>query len=289
MRIVRVSFVVAVALVILGGCAEQRVEEPVSPPDAQIAQGESEEAAQQVDLTAYINVSSGCQDPTVELLNELDAQYDSVAVEVVDFGTPEGMERMEEDDVGCMALLFDGSPVVRLPGDEGAEGRLITFYFPPGFGWSHEDLKDVFAAIDTGEAEILSEEEAKEALEPTQVALQVEVNQVDDAAQVLMNGEVAFTITEQAGGKTPMERAEAVRDGLVEWASEPVHPHQLSLQDADEGWVIFGRDIELAHVYPADAEAAGVEPGRKLASQWFTSIRRAIIAAADQGTEDPSD
>jgi hypothetical protein len=276
-------------LALLAGCAEQQTAEaPVEPPqeEAELVTGETEDQAdaqpEAHKLTAYINVASGCQDWTVDLVNDLDEQYESIDVEIVDFGTPEGMKRLNEDGVSCMALLFDGSPVVRLPGEDG-EGQVVTFFFPVGFGWTHEDLKQAFAGIDSGEAEILSEDEARDALAPEAVEIAVTVEETDEGASVLMNDMVVGTITEEAGGNTPMERAEATRDAIEEWTSEPVHPRQLGMTDADDGWSITGRGEELVHLYKADAKAAGVEPGKKLARDWFKAVRCGIVAAARGG------
>jgi len=293
-RLQTLLLLVASIVVLLSGCPQQ-LQPGETVPDAGelVAPGpeEAEAPSGPVQLIAYINVSSGCQDWTVEVLNDLDEQYDSVDMEIIDFGTPEGMKRLEQDGVSCMALLFDGSPVLRLP-EEGGGKRTVTFYFPVGFGWTHDDLKQAFAAIDTGEAEILSEEEAREALAPEAVEMEVTVEETDEGVDVLMNGQVALTITEEAGGQTPLQRAEAAKAALEEWTDEPVHPHQLKVMDEDDGWSVLGRGTELVRVYKADAEAAGVEPGKKLASRWFKGIRCGIVGAARsrQDTEgvDPS-
>jgi hypothetical protein len=238
-----------------------------------------------VELTAYINVAHGCQEPTVELLKELAQQYDDVVdTEIVDFGSPEGLERWQKDGLKCMAFMFEGSPVVRIPG-EGGQKRTVIFYFPVGFSWTHEDLKQTFAAIATGEAEILSEEEARKALAPVPVEVQVEVREVAEGAEVVMNGEVAFTVTQEAGGETPLQRAQAAKGALEEWTSEPVHTTQLSLMDAEKGWSILADGKELIRVYKADADAAGVEQGKKHAAEWMKGINGAIVAAVRAGQE----
>ena len=281
MRLPTALMLVAIAAAVLAGCAEQRVadQQPVAVPEPPQGEMAGDEATEPVEVDAYINVSSGCQQWTVDVLNELAEQYkDSIDVETIDFGQPEGMKRMKENGINCMTLLFDGSPVVRIPDEQGG-ARVVTFFFPVGFGWTHDDLRDAFAAVASGEAEFLSEEEARKALEPVPVDMEVTVEQTDEGADVLMDGQVAFTITEEAGGKTPMERAEAAKEALTEWTSQPVHPHQLGIVDAPGGWSIIGKDTELVRVYEEDAEAAGVEPGKKLASEWFSGIRSGVVAA----------
>jgi hypothetical protein len=268
---------VALALVVLTGCTERAAQQSPEPPAREIAGTPTDT----VKLTAYINVTSRCQDPTVELLKELAQQYaDCVKMELVDFGTPEGKKRLDEDEVACMALLFNGSPVVRIPGEDG-EKRTVTFYFPVGFGWTHDDLRQTFAAIESGEIEVLDEREARAALAPELIEMKVTVNEADGAAEVLMNGQVAFTITEDGGGRTPLQRAETAKEALEEWTSEPVHPHQLQVMDAEQGdgWSVQANGKELVHVYEGDAEAAGVTPPKKYAAEWLRGIRYGISVA----------
>jgi len=271
----------ASALIVLAGCQERPTQGPIEPP-ADALQPEADET---VHLTAYINVASGCQDWTVTLLKELDEQYDAIDVEIIDFGMPEGAGKMAQDDVHCMALLFDGSPVVRIRGEDG-QPRLVTFYFPVGFGWTHDDLRQTFAAIASGEAEILSEDEARVALAPTPVEMEVGLRETDEGVDVLMNGQIAIAITEPGGGQTPLERAQAARDAIEEWTSEPVHPRQLRVTDTEQGWTVAANGNELVHVYPPDAAAAGVQPGKKYAAQWLDGIRCGIVAAARNGQEE---
>ncbi len=268
--------VFASMLVLLTGCPAPQAQPPMDPPDREIAR----EATHTVELTAYINVASGCQVPTTDLLEKLVEQSDgAVVMEMVDFGTRSGVERMKQDGVDCLTLLFDGSPVMRIPGEDG-EKRTVTFYFPAGFGWTHEELEQTFAAIESGEAEILSEEEARKVLAPVAVEMTVAVKETDDGVDVLMNGEVAFTIAQGAGDQTPLERAEAAKSALEVWTSGPVHPHDVRLAEEEDGWSVTGSGDELAHVYKADAEAAGVASVRKCASEWVRGIKGSITTAA---------
>jgi hypothetical protein len=91
-------------------------------------------------LTAYINVASGCQRPTEALLKDLVAKYPGrIAVEVIDFGSPEGRRRWLADGQHCMAILLDGSPKM----DIVFKGATVTvaFHMPPGHGWLLEELE----------------------------------------------------------------------------------------------------------------------------------------------------
>ncbi len=262
-------------LVLLLGCPAPQTQAPVEPPELAIA--DQQDAP--VQLTAYINVASGCQVPTIELLEELVKQSDgAVSMEMIDFGTPSGVERMKEDGIDCLTLLFDGSPVIRIPGEDG-EKRTVMFYYPAGFGWTLEDLEQTFAAIESGKAEFLSEEETRKVLAPLPIEMTVAVAETDEGVNVLMNGEVAFTIIQGAGDQTPLERAEAAKSALEAWTSGPVHPHQVRMAEKEDGWSVTGSGNELTHVYKVDAEAAGVASVRECASEWVRGIKQSIMTA----------
>ncbi len=283
MRIMWGMLIVALLALLIAGCP-QRAEEPADmgatiPEPAPI---DAAETADTVKLEAYINVASGCQKPTVEFLHRLQEQYaDTVEVEIIDFGSPEGAKRWQEQRIGCQALLFNGSPVVRFPDDSGRK-QTVVFYYPAGFNWTHTDLRNAFAALESGEAEILSEEEAREALTPRQLEIDVAAEQIEDGAALVINGEKVITITETVDDMTPIERAEAAAEAIAAWASEPIHPTQMSMAEAAEGWSIMAKGEELIHAYPADAEAAGVTPGRKIAGQWFGAIKSAMAMGAQR-------
>ncbi len=277
MRRNTILILIALAAILVAGCPQQQsAEKPPPPPDPEAPTLEESEPVQ---LTAYINVTSGCQEPTVNLLQSLGEKYsDSVDVEIVDFGSTEGNKRWREDGLQCMTLLFDGSPAVRIPTD-GGQKQTVVFYFPAGFSWTHDDLKQTFAAIDEGTAEILSEEEAQKVLAPKPIEMTVEVREVEDGAEVVMNDTAVFTITQEADGSTPKQRAEAAKTAIEEWTSGNVHPTQLTVMNAGQGWSVLANGKELVRVYAVDAEAAGVEPVRKYAAQWMSGIKEAIVAA----------
>ena len=52
------------------------------------------------------------------------------------------------------------------------------------------------------------------------------------------------------------------------------------MAEEEDGWSVTGAGNELAHVYEADAEAAGVAPVRKCASEWVRGIKGSITTAA---------
>jgi len=91
-------------------------------------------------LTAYVNVSSGCQKPTEALLHELAAKYAGrLKVDLVDFGEPEGRRRWLGDGMHCMSIALNGSPRADIV-FRGVPVT-VTFQMPPGHLWLLEELE----------------------------------------------------------------------------------------------------------------------------------------------------
>ncbi len=91
-------------------------------------------------LTAYINIASGCQGPTEQFLRDLARRYAGrVALEMVDFGTPEGQKRWKADGHHCMTITLDGSSQATIV-SKGVE-LTVSFTMPAGHLWIHEDLE----------------------------------------------------------------------------------------------------------------------------------------------------
>jgi hypothetical protein len=90
-------------------------------------------------ITAYINVKSGCQRPTEEFLAKLATTYgDKVALEVVNFGSPAGMQRWRGDGMKCMGIRLDGKDETEIV--SGGVTMNVAFMKPEGFFWTHEEL-----------------------------------------------------------------------------------------------------------------------------------------------------
>lgn len=122
------------------------------------ASTETPAAAPAVKILGYINVSSGCQQATVDFLGGLPAKYPGVEVELVDFGDGgPGARRWEESGLKCMAVLIDGESIVRYP--VGQEMRMTAFRSPAGLAWTHEDFEQALQAALAGKLEPVSEEE----------------------------------------------------------------------------------------------------------------------------------
>lgn len=270
-----------VVLPLIAGCPRPTpVEAPAVPPSEAAANlAPSQAQPEKMKITAYINVTSGCQAETVALLEELVADHAAkVELELIDFGSTEGADRWRQDGLECMTLLFDGSPVLRYPGTEG-QSRVVVFSMPAGFSWTHEDLQDAFAAIAQGTAEVLTEEQARAALAPKQVDLRTAVRQEGDAAIVEINDTPVLKITAGADEKTPLDRAKATQEAIDDWARQPIHTSQLSVVDLDGAISIAAKGEPIIAVTKADAKAAGIEPAKQLAVEWLIAVKRGVDEA----------
>ena len=146
LRHVMLCLALTVAAAHLAGCR---------PPDGG---GSTAAASRTVRVLAYINVSSGCQQATVDFLQSLPAKFPGVQVELVDFGDGgAGAARWEQSGLKCMTLEINGHSIVRYPLD-GAT-KVMAFRAPAGLYWTHEDLTAAVQAALRGELKPATEEE----------------------------------------------------------------------------------------------------------------------------------
>jgi len=115
-----------------------------------------------VKILAYINVTSGCQQPTVDLLKNLQANDPRVQVEFVDFGDGgEGALRWQNSGHECMTIEINGSENVKFPQDDTT--KVVSFRMPAGFVWTHADLEAAVQAALQGKLQPATEDEVLEA------------------------------------------------------------------------------------------------------------------------------
>jgi hypothetical protein len=275
------SLLFLVALIVLAGWylfAEPPTSQLGAPPPATRVATPAP-SAPKTQVRVYINVTSGCQAETVDLLNSLGMDYTGkVDLQIIDFGSPEGEQRWRDDGLDCMALLFNGSPAVKFPGADGVV-KTVTFFMPAGFSWTHDDLKEAFAAIKAGKLQVLTEDQARSEMEPRPVTLKVTTAKASGGTAVLINGVSALTIKAAAGGQSPAQRAQTLRDGLEKWAASPLHPSELSVATAAGDIVMMARSIKLVTVTPDDATSAGLGLPADVAHQWLNGLKKPVIAA----------
>lgn len=274
-------FLIALAvLAVIVGCPkkEPAASTPMNPQGVTAPEASAPNAAQsgKIKVTAYINVTSGCQASTVDLINNLGMDHaDLVDLEIVNFGSPEGERRWREDGLDCMAILFDNgkgpSPALKFPARDG-KVKTVVFFMPAGFSWEHEDLEDAFKAMKDGTLEILSEEEARKELEPQQATITTSFKEESGKGQVLIGDAVVITVD-------AIDRAQAAEKVLAEWAKNPVHPSQVQVETKDKLATLKVGDATVIEATEEDAKAAGVKGPKALATQWAEAIRKAIVTA----------
>lgn len=243
-------------------------------------------------VTAWINVSSGCQQPTVDLLQELASRYeDSVEVEIIDFGQPKGAQRWQEAGLRCMAIEFNGASAVVFP--KGGREKVVVFEMPAGFNWTHEDLMLAFAALADGTLRPATEEERQELLAPRMVELHVRAQEVRDLVgkrkrygQLLVDDSVVARLYGTVAGKSPTERCKNAQLALEKWLSRPVLPSDLSRAQGTDGWGVYANEDLIMIATPDDARAVSPDLTPKaLAGEWLARLRGKLIEAAARARE----
>lgn len=287
LRTMVVVLVLGAMVVALVGCPKKTADTTATqtvPRGTQGATTGTTNAAQKIKVTAYINVSSGCQASTVKLIDDLGVKYvDLVDLEVVNFGSPEGYRRWESDGMECMGILFDAgngpSPALKFKGRDG-KTKTVVFFMPAGFSWTHEDLEDAFAALKEGKLNILSEEEAKTELASQPVKVTVSVKDTDAGSQILVGDQPVFAVAAEAGGAAPADRAGAAKKAIEKWASEPVNPSQIHVIEKDGAVMLNAGTAKIITVTEEDAKQAAAASAKELAMDWAEGLKKAMVGAA---------
>ncbi|MEN6645176.1 MAG: hypothetical protein ABFE08_22260 [Armatimonadia bacterium] len=127
------------------------------------AGGPTATQAPPVKILAYINVSSGCQQETVDLLKSLPAKDPRVQVEFVDFGDGgAGAQRWQDSGHKCMTIEINGSPNVKFK--QGETTKVMSFRMPAGYIWTHPDLEAAVQAALEGNLQPATEDEVVAAM-----------------------------------------------------------------------------------------------------------------------------
>ena len=253
------------------GCTERAVVESDQParPTARII--------------AYINVSSGCQEPTIELLEGFRKQYPGrIHLGIVDFGDEgTGTQEWKEAGYDCLTIEVNNSDIARFMVD--GQEKVVAFRQPVGFWWTHEDLKAAVAAAVSGTLQTGTEEEAFAGRPPREVKADVVVEEVKREgkiyARVLIDERPAIRIQVAADGQSPVQRAETAAEVLRAWISVPVAPNQIDRHKVKGGWAVRVDEKVVAIATEADAKAAKTSSSQ-LAKKWLVGVRRGIAIAA---------
>ncbi len=285
-RIAHISAGLIILALAVAGCAP-KPSAPTPPPRTTTpprpAPPSATTQAGAVKIVAYINVSSGCQEPTIKLLKQLDQQYgDKVSLELVDFGDEgEGTKRWKGTGYDCMAIEVNGG-LIQVWEDETGQRHVVNFRNPVGYYWTYDDLKSMIAAWVRGKAHVASEEEAKQVQPLRRVEVHIDSERAEEngkqVGHLVIGDQVAIKFRVPADGASPYERASRAADMLIAWLEGAPTPPMFKLKEIDGHWAVMLNDKVLAKVTEADAEAENVAP-KKLAKQWMIGVRGAMSIA----------
>ena len=286
----------AIVLVFTPACQRTGTEEPrpvgvvpEGPTAGTPSELEPTESDGTVQITAYIQVSSGCQQPTVDLLERLDAGAERLSLELIDFGSEDGLKRWREAGHDCMTILIDGHETVTF-GEEGHR-RIVTFSYPPGFQWTLEDLETSIKDALAGNLYLGEEEGATRILSrmPT-LRITGRESEVDGqkVGEVSINGRPAITLRTEYDGLPPLQRAEQAASRLRRAMGANFKPADIKTEDLDDGKVaLVIQDEEICIADEAQAKILDSTP-KKLAKDWVASLKKALTEAlADQQSQAP--
>ncbi len=268
-----------IAAAILGCAPKPEPIAPVMPPPPT----PTAQAPSGVNILAYINVTSHCQEPTIEVLEELDEEYgDQVSLEFVDFGDDgPGTQRWKQDGLDCMAIQVNGS-LIQVWEDENGEQQIVDFRNPVGYYWTHDDLKSMVAAWVAGKAHVASEEEAQSVRPPREIVVEIDAIRVTKGDQeighLVIGDRVAVKFRAPLGDDSPYERASQAADALLAWIEGSPQPPLFKREKIDDQWAVTLHGEVLATVTEVDAELEDTT-SEKLAKEWLVSMREAMAIA----------
>lgn len=282
-----IVFCIAFTTLILTGCGN-KVQVPQSevelvPPSADGLPDGGSDASTLPKLTAYIEMTSGCQKATIDAMEKAQSEYaGKIEFDVVDFGDGgAGAKRWQDSGIGCMALVFGDSYMGAWEQD--GKLKVIDFRTPPGFNWTIEDFNQALAAFAAGTLREPTEEEAKNVqhLEPVAVIAKGQAVKADDGSeigQLLIGANVVVELTAPAAGMSASARAKAAAKALEDWTGKPYKPSELGMKKDNGNIVISAGELVILTVTKADADAAG-KPLSKVAAGWHKGIRCAVVSA----------
>jgi hypothetical protein len=270
--------VLAMLLLAGDGCKEAAAppasgDQASSPAATQAAPGKTAAATNRVD--AWINVSSGCQQATVDLLKQLATQYaGKIDVSVTDFGTPEGADKWRLAGLHCMTIQFNGKNAVTFPVE--GDNKTVVFQMPPGLLWEHPDLKAAFKALDAGTLREASDEEVQQLTQPVKVDLHPRA----EGAKFFLGQRLIATLEGKEGGLSPAARASAATKAVEKWTAGPISPSDVTPAKGPDGWGVYGGEVHI--LSPTSDDALDLGPAattEAVARMWASNLQKAVFAA----------
>ncbi|MBM3499800.1 MAG: hypothetical protein FJX74_14160 [Armatimonadetes bacterium] len=278
----------ALIAILLGGVFGCRPSTTQTPSSEAVAAQASAGAAdtqpvasdKPIPVKAYINVSSGCQEPTVDLLKRMAGQNPRLQLDLIDFGQPEGSRRWRADGFSCMTILINGHNTVTY-GPRGNR-QIVSFQFPPGFQWALQDLEGALKGALDGTVYYGAEAGATrvESRMPTlRITSRESVINGKKVGEVVINGQVAIRLRTTFDGLPPLQRAEQAAARLKRAIAMPgFHPSGIRVGKVTDGVALIASDKVLAIADAPQATLLNTTP-EKLAQGWASALRKALAAA----------
>jgi hypothetical protein len=233
--------------------------------------------AHHVTIRAFINVSSGCQAATVDLLNSLKARYKpNVSLEMTDFGDQgKGLRHWQQSGYHCLTIEINSSPLVRFP--VSGKMKAVGFLMPAGFGWTHADLERAVAAGVAGQLSKATEAEVEADLPARQITASVSAGRATvngrQYATVAVNGRTVIYL--YGVSSDTIRRAQAAAKALKLWLAKPVRLSDLTVKQTRYGFGVFARGGLVATATTGDQRTLGQDPAT-LAAGWVGGIKHAL-------------
>lgn len=241
--------------------------------------GEAGAPASKVRIVAYINVSSGCQQTTVQYLKDYARnQHGAVSLEIVDFGTDEGFARWRDDGFDCQTIVVNGSSQFRL--GSGAGARIVVFQMPEGVRWSFDDLAAVLAQeLKSPRSSVLSDAEALALAKRTPVASRQSKSNGKPVGEVVVAAQTVFRFSSSLDGKSAVTRAEEAASALRKLVDSGLQSDEVQVAAGKVGkgvvGVIVARGQPIAVVGDAEADLIQRKP-IQAARFWAFNLRDAL-------------
>lgn len=236
-------------------------------------------APQPLAIRAYINVSSGCQASTVDLLNSLRARHKPyLTLELIDFGDRgKGLKRWQQSGYRCLTIELNGSPLVKYPA--AGKQRAVSFQMPAGFYWTHTDLQQAVAAGLEGKLQRATPAEVAAAAPARRLAAKAVAGSGTQGGRrvgtVKVNGTIVMYIPGPASEAD--KRARTAAAALNKWLAAPVKLSQLSLTPVTGGCKLLAAGKGVITATAADGRTYRLQP-RAVAEAWLSALTHALAA-----------
>ncbi len=256
---------------LIAGCREEARQVPPTPAID----------GSHVSLTAYLDAASPCQQKTIDLLRNLEADHPArLDVTVVDISTREGWHRWQQAQFDAVALVIDDSTTVSW--GSGDSRRTVSFEHPAGFAWTHEDLRAAVKAAVSGRLATANPAEA-EGVRLMDVTARGQSIRVGDngseTGQLVIRDEIAIQLSHPRGQLAPGQRVNIAAETLNEVLAKAFTPNQLTLAQVEEGVALMAADQQLLLATDTDVNQEYNSPW-DVAEHWRRAVREALCEAA---------